>query len=94
MSAISCMRSPRTMTTKFACSHAMPIRIAPKTLVPGAHTLTLSLRVDGGDPATIDVPVELDVDPHRRSALRPEVIAALFALLFLTLLFVIVRGMS
>jgi len=72
----------------------LPIRVAPKTLIPGAHTLTLSLRVDGGDPATIDVPVELDVDPHRRSALRPEVIAALFALLFLTLLFVIVRGMS
>lgn len=70
----------------------LPIRVAPRTLIPGAHTLTLSLRVDGGDPARIDLPVELDVDPRRRPVLRPEVIAALFALLFLTLLFVIVRG--
>lgn len=70
----------------------LPIRIAPRTLIPGAQTLTLSLRIDGGDPAGIDVPVELDVDAPRRSVLRPELIAALFALLFLTLLFVIVRG--
>jgi len=71
----------------------LPIRLAPKTLVPGAHTLTLSLRVDGGDPATVDLPVEVDVDPRRRPVLRPELVAALFALLFLTLLFVIARGM-
>jgi hypothetical protein len=71
----------------------LSIRVAPRNLAPGAHALTLTLLISGGDPATIDVPVQFDVDPPRRSALRPEMIAVLFALLFLTLLFVIVRGM-
>ena len=72
----------------------LPIRITPATLIPGTHTLTLSLRIDGGDPNKVDVPVELDVDPPRRGVLRPEAIAALFALLLIGLLFIIVRGMS
>jgi hypothetical protein len=72
----------------------LPIRIAPATLGPGAHTLTLSLWINGGDPARIDVPVQVDVDPPRRGLLRAETIAALFALLLIALLFVIVRGMS
>jgi hypothetical protein len=72
----------------------LPIRIAPATLTPGAYTLMLSLRIDGGDPGKVSVPVEFDVDPRRRSALRPELTAALVALLLLTLLFVILRGMS
>jgi hypothetical protein len=75
-------------------SATLPIRVAPRNLNPGAHSLAVTLRIEGGDPATIDVPVQLDVDPRRRSVLRPEAIAALFALLLLTLLLVIVRGMS
>jgi hypothetical protein len=75
-------------------SATLPIRVAPRNLSPGAHALTLTLRIEGGDPATVDIPVQLDVDPPRRSVLRPEAIAALFALLLLTLLLVIVRGMS
>jgi hypothetical protein len=75
-------------------SAALPICVAPRNLSPGAHAPTLTLRIEGGDPATIDVPVELDIDPPRRSVLRPEAIAALFALLLLTLLLVIVRGIS
>jgi len=71
----------------------LSIRIAPTNLAPGTHALTLALRIDGGDPATVDVPVQFDVDPPRRSLLRPETIAVLLALLFLALLFVIVRGM-
>lgn len=75
-------------------SATLPIRVAPRNLSPGAHSLTLTLRVEGGDPATIDVPVQLDVDSPRPSVLTPKAIAALFAVLLLTLLFVIVRGMS
>jgi hypothetical protein len=75
-------------------SVTLPIRVAPRNLSPGAHRLALTLRIEGGNPATIDIPVHLDVDPQRRSLLRPEAIAALFALLLLTLLLVIVRGMS
>jgi hypothetical protein len=69
------------------------IRVAPRNLSPGAHALTLTLRIEGGDPATIDVPVRFNVDPPRRSVLSPKTIAALFTLLLLTLLFVIVKGM-
>jgi hypothetical protein len=71
---------------------ALPIRVAPRTLIPGSHTLSVSLRIDGGDPALVTVPVEVDVDAPRRSVLRPEWIIALFAVLFLALLLVIVRG--
>jgi len=72
----------------------LPLRIAPRTLGAGAHALTLTLCVDGGEPARIDVPVQFDVDPPRRGWLRTETIVALFAVLILTLLLVIVRGMS
>lgn len=72
----------------------LPIRIAPKTLGAGAHALTLALRVDGGEPGRVDVPVHFDVDPPRRGWLRTETIVALFAVLILTLLVVILRGMS
>jgi hypothetical protein len=74
-------------------SATLPIRVTPRNLGPGVHALTLTLRIKGGNPGTVDVPVQLDVVPPRRSVLRPEVIAALFALLLLTLLFVITRGM-
>ncbi len=72
----------------------MPIRVAPAHLAPGAHGLVLSLRVEGGEPARVDVPVQIDVTPRRNPALRPETIAALLALLLVALLFVIVRGLS
>jgi hypothetical protein len=72
----------------------LTMRVAPAHLAPGAHTLSLSLRIEGGDPARIDVPVYIDVTPRRKPVLRPETIAALFALLLLTLLFVIARGLS
>jgi hypothetical protein len=75
-------------------SATVPIRVAPRNLSPGVHALTLTLRIEDGDPPTVDVPVQIDVVPARRSVLRPEAIAALFALLLLTLLLVIVRGMS
>jgi hypothetical protein len=74
-------------------SAELPIRLAPRNLSPGAHALTLTLRIEGGDPAAIDVPVRFDVDPPRPSVLSPKTIAALFTLLLLTLLFVIVKGM-
>lgn len=72
----------------------LPIRITPKTLGAGAHAVTVTFRVDGGDPARVDVPVQFDVDPPRRGWLRTKTIVALFAVLILTLLFVIARGMS
>lgn len=75
-------------------SAILPIRVAPARLTPGAHTLSLSVQVEGGDPPTVDVPVEIDVMPRRNPVLRPETIAALFALLLLTLLFVVMRGLS
>jgi len=71
----------------------LPVRVTPKNLIPGAHALTLTLRIEGGDPAMVNVPVQFDVDPPRRSALPPTAIAVLFALLVLALLFVIARGM-
>lgn len=70
----------------------LAVRVAPWMLVPGAYVLPLSLRIEDGDPAVVTVPVEIEVDPPRRSRIRPELVVALFAILFLTLLFVIVRG--
>jgi len=72
----------------------LPLRIAPKMLGAGTHALTLTLRVEGGDPGRLEVPVQFDVDPPRRGWLRTETIAALLAVLILTLLIVIARGMS
>jgi hypothetical protein len=72
----------------------LPIRIAPAHLAPGAHALVLSLRIEGGEPAIVDVPVQIDVTPRRKPTLRAETIAALFALLLVALLFVIARGLS
>lgn len=72
----------------------LPIRIAPAHLASGTHALVLSLRIENGEPARVDVPVAIDVTPRRRSALRPETIVALFALLLIALLFVIARGLS
>ncbi len=75
-------------------SATLPIRIAASRLAPGPHTLSLSAQVEGGDPPTVGVSFEIDVTPRRNPVLRPETIAALLALLVLTLLFVVMRGFS
>jgi hypothetical protein len=74
----------------------VPIEVLPAQLTAGLHALTLSLRVEGGEPASVDVPVQVEVTPvtRRRGSARPEIVAALFTLLLLGFLFVIVvRGM-
>ncbi|HYC60684.1 MAG TPA: hypothetical protein VEK79_14055 [Thermoanaerobaculia bacterium] len=75
-----------------AGSAQLPITIAPARLAPGAHTLRVAMRIEGGEPAAVDVPVAIDVLPPRNSLLRPQTVAALLALLLLTLLFIVARG--
>lgn len=75
-----------------AATVTLPMRIAPARLSPGTHTLACSLRVEGGDPAFVQVPVTIDVLPRRRHAFRAETVAAIFALLVITLLLVLARG--
>lgn len=76
----------------------LPVRILPAKLVPGAHALSLALRVHDGDPAVVDVPVPIEVTPappRRTGVGRAEMIAALLTLLLVTLLFIVlVRGLS
>ncbi|MEO8382701.1 MAG: hypothetical protein ABI779_23790 [Acidobacteriota bacterium] len=75
-------------------SAALSVRIVPANLALGPHTLRLSLRIEGGDPATVDVPVPIEVTRGRTSAFRPLTVAILFALLLVALLLVIARGPS
>lgn len=75
----------------------MPIRVATSELAPGAHMLPIRLRVAGGEPHEIDIPVQIEVAPAvarttSPPTTRPEMIAALVALLLLTLLLVFVVG--
>lgn len=78
------------------------MQISPARLSPGPHTLSLALRVDGGVPPEITVPVRLDVvaAPEREAPLHPATkvplrlspafaVAALFALLLLLALIVL-----
>jgi hypothetical protein len=73
-------------------SATLPLRIAPTRLAAGVHTLSLAIRIEDGEPAIVDVPIELEVLSRRNAALRFETVAALFALLLITLLFVMARG--
>lgn len=71
---------------------ALPIRIIPRQLGPGMHTLALALRIEDGDPAEVHVPVRVDVLPATRDAAPWR--GALLALLFLTVFFFVMRGLS
>lgn len=71
----------------------LPIRIQSSQLSPGPHVVVVELHVDGGDPSEVRVPLHFTVAPPQRRELRPEMIAALFALLLLTaVLFFAARG--
>jgi hypothetical protein len=70
------------------------IRVTPRQLPPGAHRLSMSLRIEGGDPGVVEVPVRIDVAAGRNFALRPATIAALVVLFLLVLLFIIAGGSS
>jgi hypothetical protein len=74
----------------------LPIRILPAKLAAGRHRLSLMLRVEGGDPAEVDVPVHVEVlrAMQHGGRIPTEMIAVLVTLLLLTFLFVfIVRGL-
>ena len=70
----------------------LPIRITPARLRPGTHTLACTLRVEGGEPAIVHVAVMLEVLPRRKRGVRLETIAAICALVVITLLLVLARG--
>ncbi|PYQ27542.1 MAG: hypothetical protein DMF56_19365 [Acidobacteria bacterium] len=76
----------------------LPIRILPAQLAPGAHALSVSIRVLDGEPAVVDVPMRVEVTPalpRRTGVSRSEMVAALLTLLLFALLFaVVVRGLS
>lgn len=72
----------------------LPIRITPAQLVPGTHALPLSFRVVDGDPPIVDTTLHVSITSRRKTAVRTEMIAALFAVLLLTLLIVVARGWS
>ncbi len=76
----------------------LPIRIVSSDLLPGAHTLVVDLHVQDGDPAHCSIPLRVSITPaipRRRREIRPEMIAALVALLLLTaVLFIALRGLS
>lgn len=69
----------------------LPIRIIPRQLGPGMHTLSLALQVEDGDPAEVHVPVRVDVLPAGRG--RAPWRGALLALLLLTIVIFVVRGL-
>lgn len=76
----------------------LPIRIIASELLPGTHTLVVDVQVEGGDPSHCSIPLRVSITPvapRRRREIRPETIAALFALLLLTaVLFISFRGWS
>ncbi|MGZ5444193.1 MAG: hypothetical protein ACXW31_10110 [Thermoanaerobaculia bacterium] len=72
----------------------LPIRIQSSQLSPGPQVVPIDLHVDGGDPSEVRVLVHVTVASRQRRELRPEMIAALLALLLLTaVLFVAARGL-
>lgn len=75
---------------------ALPIRIATSQLSAGSHQLAVELHVEHGDPSICRVPIRIEVrSAGKRREIRPEMIAALLALLLLTVvLLVAARGMS
>jgi hypothetical protein len=73
----------------------LPIRVHAARLDPGAQLLRVPLRIEGGEPPEVDVLIRLEVAaaPKQNKPMRPELVAALFALLLLTLLYVfLLRG--
>lgn len=75
----------------------LPVQILPAQLPAGVHALAVELHVDGGEPADVRVVLHVTVAAaasRQRRQIRPEMIAALFALLLLTaVLFVAARGL-
>jgi hypothetical protein len=75
----------------------LPLRIVAAQLAPGYHIIEVTLRVAGGDPAAIAIPVHVEVTPARSrqsTFLRPGAMVVLFALLVLAVLFAFVlRGL-
>lgn len=76
----------------------LPIRIASSDFVAGVHTLVMNMHIEDGDPSSCRVPVRVSIAPaatRQRREIRPEMIAALFALLLLTAVLVVAaRGLS
>jgi hypothetical protein len=76
----------------------LPIRIVAAQLAPGAHVIGVTLRIAGGDPSAIAIPVHVEVTPARsgpRASRRHGAIVGLFVLLVLAVLFAFVmRGLS
>ena len=74
---------------------AVPIRIAASQLGAGSHQLAVEVHVENGDPSSCRVPIRLEVrTAGKRREIRPEMIAALIALLLLTVVLLVARGMS
>ncbi|HEY0373095.1 MAG TPA: hypothetical protein VGD79_13910 [Thermoanaerobaculia bacterium] len=75
----------------------LPIRVHSSQLWPGAHVLTLDLQIAGGDPLQCSVALHVTVAAaaaRQRREIRPEMIAALIALLLLTaVLLIAARGL-
>lgn len=75
----------------------LPVRIAASQLAAGTHQLGLELHIEDGNPSACRVPIQVVIraSAKRRRELRPETIAALLALLLLTVvLLVAARGLS
>lgn len=71
---------------------ALPIRIASSQLAAGTHRLVVDLHIEEGEPSSCSVPLQVVVpasSPQRRREIRPEMIAALLALLFLTIVLLV-----
>jgi len=69
----------------------LPLRLFPARLSSGAQSVPLTLDVDGGAPLQIELPVQVAPAALRkpRRAVVPAAVAALFALLALTIVIVL-----
>jgi hypothetical protein len=75
----------------------LPIRIVAAQLAPGHHSIQVILRIAGGDPDVIAIPVHVEVTPARirRATMRPGAIVGFLVLLVLVVLFAfLTRGVS